>query len=49
MDPAEFDRYQQRPVDLGYNRSYSPNATAAAAAVAAASEGKTALALKIRC
>ena len=35
LQASEFDRYQQRPVDLGYNnRSYSPNAAAAVAAAA---------------
>ena len=35
MDPSDFERhYQQRPVDLGYNRSYSPNPVAAIAASA---------------
>ena len=42
MDPSDFERtYQQRPVDLGYNRSYSPNPVAAIAASASVSEGWT--------
>ena len=38
MESSEFERYQQRPVDLGnYNRqSYSPNSAHTVAAVAAA-------------
>ena len=42
MENADFERYQQRPVDLGnYNRqSYSPNSAHTAVAVAAA-EGWT--------
>ena len=45
MENADFERYQQRPVDLGnYNRqSYSPNSAHTVAAVAAA-EGWTHLA-----
>ena len=43
MENTDFERYQQRPVDLGnYNRqSYSPNSAHTAAAVVAAEAGWT--------